>query len=298
VAKDHVLVVLPVAVRFVPKRPPNRRSPGLQKATIVGEGEIDVDALGRVLCAFRWAEECITRRVLVSHAWAGPGYGHYVHPRVGDEVLIAYLDGDPNEPIVVGRLNNAMAPPPVPLPELKTVSLWRTKSSPGGDGYNEIFFDDQAGGEVLAFRAQLDHRLFVGRDSESFIGHNLSAEITGDSHTSVRGSTVHSAGVASSFDVPKFTVIASDTLRLDGTNTTMHSAARTDNIDLAYKVNASVEHHHCSAVWQMTGPNFHVDSDSIILQAGGSKIEITAGGIIIKSAGPVVVNGDVIKLNC
>jgi type VI secretion system secreted protein VgrG len=105
---------MPARQRLVPARLPKPKVGGLHTAKVVGEGEVDVDPLGRVLCELNWDHRPWTRRVRVSQAWAGPGYGF---------VTLS----------------------PLTLPAQNTVSTWRSKSSPGGDGYNEILMDDPAG---------------------------------------------------------------------------------------------------------------------------------------------------------
>jgi len=296
IQREHMLVCVPLTVRFVPKRPAKKRIAGLQKASIVGDGEIDVDELGRVLCAFRWSEDCVTRRVLVSQAWAGPGYGHYVHPRVGDEVLIAYLDGDPNEPIVIGRVNNAIAPPALTLPKEKTVSLWRTRSSPGGDGFNEIRMDDLAGEEMFSMHAQRDFQTVVERNSNTQIKSNLVV------HT-VENATA-STGVSSAVTVPKY-LIAVDEIIIASTNSLFCAAYRTDEIAYVLNVNVPNEYHH-NSLWQMDGGAFEVyTSSQALLQCEGAQvllrpgsIELSIGGASIKlTPGNITAIAGLIDLN-
>ncbi len=151
----------------VPYRParktPRPVAPGLQSATVVGPpgAEIHTDELGRVRVQFPWDREgklddnssCWMR---VSQGWAGAGFGMFMLPRVGQEVLVAFLDGDPDLPIVAGRAFNGRELVPYKLPDHKTVSTWKSSSSPGGAGYNEIKFEDQAGQELVYMQAQRD----------------------------------------------------------------------------------------------------------------------------------------------
>ena len=128
--------------------------------------EIDASELGEVMVRFRWDKRNkqvdTSRPVRVSQAWAGQDYGLVCLPRVGDEVIVDFLDGDPDEPIIIGRLHNGVNVRPHRAPSEQTVSVWRSKSSPGGDGYNEILLDDKAGAERLDLRAQHDyHRLVL-----------------------------------------------------------------------------------------------------------------------------------------
>ena len=184
-----------------PYRPPHRKRPlifGTQSARVVGdgpEGTVDVDELGRVKVELRWDRRNLwqndapgkgnpTRRVRVAQAWAGPGYGFVTLPRVGDEVIVAYSDGNPDEPLVIGRVHNAVSVTPLNLPEAqKTLSVWKSQSfGPNGpvEGSSYISMDDAAGAEVLAMQAQRDFAFFVGR--------NATTMVTADEATTIRGS--------------------------------------------------------------------------------------------------------------
>ncbi len=123
----------------------------MQSAIVTGPPgeEIHTDEHGRVRVQFPWDREgkfdddssCWIR---VSQGWAGTGFGMINLPRVGQEVLVGFLDGDPDQPVVVGRVFNAIEQVPYKLPDNKTVSGWKTNSSPGGGGYNEIKLGGQA----------------------------------------------------------------------------------------------------------------------------------------------------------
>ncbi|HSN96916.1 MAG TPA: type VI secretion system tip protein TssI/VgrG, partial [Candidatus Nanopelagicales bacterium] len=131
-------------------RPPRRtakpRVVGVQSATVVGPRgqEIHTDDHGRVRVQFPWDRDaqgsCWLR---VVQGWAGAGLGLFALPRVGQEVLVAFLEGDPDQPVVVGRVSNPLNPPPLKLPEEKTQSVWRSGTTPGGEGYSEIRFEDE-----------------------------------------------------------------------------------------------------------------------------------------------------------
>jgi type VI secretion system secreted protein VgrG len=152
---------------------------GVQTATVVGEKgqEIDPDEFGRVLVQFPWDREgqsddrssCWLR---VSQGWAGTGFGFVTIPRVGQEVLVGFLEGDPDQPIVVGRVFNQTNPVPYALPEHKTRSTWKSQSSPKSDGFNEILFEDLAGAELVFMQAQRDLRKLVKNDEVITVGND------------------------------------------------------------------------------------------------------------------------------
>ena len=156
------------------------------------DNEIYVDELGRVRVQFPWDREhgfsgdsSIWMRV--SQGWAGSGYGLFTIPRVGHEVLIAFLDGDPDNPVIVGRVHNGAEPVPFPLPANKTVSTWKTATSPGGGGFNELRFDDAAGREHVYLQAQKDMDHLVKNDLKQAVGHDATRYTQGNDSAAVGG---------------------------------------------------------------------------------------------------------------
>lgn len=166
---------------------------GVESAIVVGPKgeEIHTDEFGRVRVQFHWDRDgqyddkssCWIR---VSQAWAGGAFGMIVLPRVGQEVLVGFLEGDPDQPILVGRAYNKVAPVPFVLPDQKTVSTWKSQSSPKAEGWNEITFDDAASKELMYIQAQrnlsklvkanenertgVNRTIIVGANRSSFIG--------------------------------------------------------------------------------------------------------------------------------
>lgn len=137
---------------------------GVQSAIVVGpSGEtIHTDEWGRVRVQFPWdrdnhsAPDDTSCWMRVSQGWAGRGYGQLQLPRVGQEVLVGFLHGDPDHPVVVGRVFNAIQPAPEVLPDTKTQSIWRSDAAlgPQGTGYNQILFEDKKGEELVQVQAQ------------------------------------------------------------------------------------------------------------------------------------------------
>jgi type VI secretion system secreted protein VgrG len=175
----------------VPYRP-LRRTPkpdvtGVQSAVVVGRAgqEIDTDEFGRVRVQFPWDREgqsdddssCWVR---VSQGWAGTGFGLVNIPRIGQEVLVSFLGGDPDQPVIVGRVFNQSNPVPYKLPDNKTRSTWKSNSSMGGGGFNEIMFEDLAGNELVWMQAQKDQRRLVKNDETITVGHDRQKLVKGD----------------------------------------------------------------------------------------------------------------------
>lgn len=163
-------------------------------ATVVGPAgeEIHTDEFGRVRVQFPWDREgtqddnssCWMR---VSQGWAGAGFGLLALPRVGQEVLVGFVGGNPDQPIVVGRVFNATNEVPYRLPQHKTRSTWRSMSSPGGDGFNELMFEDAAGAELVYLHAQRDRSKMVEHDESIEVGRHRQKEIGGDESEHIVG---------------------------------------------------------------------------------------------------------------
>ena len=155
---------------YRPRLRTSRQTARVQSATVVGGGDINTDELGRVLVQFPWDRSGTnTVWIRVSEAWAGAGFGLITAPRVGHEVLVDFLEGDPEQPIVVGRVFNRTNTVIEPLPARETRSAWKSRSSPGGLGFNEIMLEDRAGSELVYAQAQNDARRLVKHDDTSTI---------------------------------------------------------------------------------------------------------------------------------
>ncbi|WP_422023432.1 type VI secretion system Vgr family protein [Roseibium sp.] len=150
--------VLPAEIPFrTPARTPKPRIPGPQTAKVVGQGEIDVDEYGQIMVEFHWdRDKTQSRRVRVAQIWSGQGWGGIVIPRVDMEVIVQFLEGDPDQPIVVGTVYNAENMPPYSLPGEKNKAGVKSDSTLGGGGYNEFVFDDTKGQELVGVHAEKD----------------------------------------------------------------------------------------------------------------------------------------------
>jgi len=150
---------------------------GPQTATVVGGGEIDVDSQGRIQVQFHWPPDPsfaagASCRLRCAQSWAGAGWGAQFIPRVGMEVVVEFLEGNPDRPLVTGCVYNGAHEPPFALPGSSTQSGWRTNSSPGGGGSNELRFEDAAGGEEIYLHGQRDWTTVIKRDKAQTIGND------------------------------------------------------------------------------------------------------------------------------
>lgn len=156
---------------------PRPRIYGPQTARVVGADgeEIDVDDMGRILVRFHWDhrkdKSC---RVRVAQTWSGNSWGAHWWPRVGDEVIIAYVDGDPDYPMVTGTVYNGEREVPYPLPANKTKGGIKSNSSKGGSGYNEIVLEDKKDSEEIGVHAQKDLNVVILNKETREIGERLS----------------------------------------------------------------------------------------------------------------------------
>ncbi|MCC6875946.1 MAG: type VI secretion system tip protein VgrG [Sandaracinaceae bacterium] len=185
------------------------RIASIQTATVVGPAgeEIHTDPHGRIRVKLHWdrlhpADETGSCWIRVQQAWAGPMWGALFLPRVGMEVIVTFVDGDPDRPIVTGCLYNGANRPPYPLPEEKTKSTLKTRSSPGGNGYNELRFEDRAGAEEIWLHGQKDWNTViendvterVGHDRQRLVLHDESVQIDGHHEQQVGGDRTRSVG--------------------------------------------------------------------------------------------------------
>jgi len=167
----------------LPYRPalitPKPKAAGPESATVVGPAgeEIHTDEFGRVRVQFHWDREGKRDHaagcwIHVNQPWAGTGFGGSNIPRVGQEVIVEFLSGDPDRPIIMGRYFTNTTKVPYTLPANKTQGGFKSMSSPGGGGFNELMFEDKKGGELVRFQAEKDFTGLVKNNSAMNIGAN------------------------------------------------------------------------------------------------------------------------------
>ena len=185
--------LIPHAIPFRPTRTtpvPVMRGP--QTAVVVGPAgeEIYTDEYSRVKVQFHWDrlgknDENTTCFIRVSSVWAGSGWGFIQIPRIGQEVIVDFLEGDPDQPIITGRVYNANQMPPYDLPGSATQSGWKSNSSPGGGGWNELRFEDKKGSEEVYFQAEKDHNELVKNNETRTIGNDWVEDVGNDATQSI-----------------------------------------------------------------------------------------------------------------
>lgn len=180
--------VIPSDVPYRPaRRTPRPTVKGVQTAIVVGPSgeEIHTDEHGRVKVQFHWDRQgrrddrssCWMR---VSQLWAGGAFGAMFIPRVGQEVVVDFIEGDPDRPIVVGGVYHRTNVPPYLLPAEKTKSTIKTNSTPGGSGSNELRFEDRRGNEEVYLHAQKDWNIQIEHDKGQQVLHDETLHVAHD----------------------------------------------------------------------------------------------------------------------
>ncbi|MGL5043797.1 MAG: type VI secretion system tip protein TssI/VgrG [Plesiomonas sp.] len=250
---------------------------GPQMATVVGpQGEeIYCDEHGRVKLQFPWdrygaSDDQSSCWVRVSQGWAGGQYGMITVPRVGHEVIVSFLEGDPDQPVVTGRTYHATNRPPYALPAHKTRTVLRTETHQG-QGFNELRFDDQAGQEEIYIHGQKDLNLLIQHDVAWHIKH--------DQHTTI--------------DNTRLTRIkADDHLTVNG--------EKRDHIKADYSLTVDNTMHQKlgQSLLMQAGHEVHIKSGAKIVLEAGSEITVKVGGSFVKiDAEGVTISGPTIKMN-
>ena len=303
----------PYGQAFRPER--TTRKPtvaGPQTALVVGDGaagDITTEKYGRIKVQFHWdrlgkknAESSCWLRVATS--WAGKGWGMISLPRLGQEVVVAFLEGDPDQPLVVGSVYNAEQQVPYELPANATVSTLKSRSKKGGAAeFNELRFEDDPGKEYVLMQAQKDRLEFVedtlkseiGKDEHRTVKKDRKEKIEGEHHLQVVKDVKHK------FDGKMSTTVAQD--MLFKTNA-MHSLEAAQDITAksgtAYSIKAGTDMH------VKVGMNTGVDSGMNVHIKGGVNVVIEAGVMITLKAGPasvvlgpdgVSITGPLVKIN-
>jgi type VI secretion system secreted protein VgrG len=188
---------IPFTVPFRPQRTtPKPFVQGPQTAVVVGPSgeEIYTDKYGRVKVQFFWdregeQDENSSCWVRVSQPWAGKNWGALNIPRIGQEVIVEFLEGDPDRPIITGRVYNAEQMPPYTLPDNMTRTTFMSRSTQGGtsSNYNEFRIEDKTGSEQVFIHAEKDMDVRVKNDSREFVGNDRSLIVKGDQKEEVDG---------------------------------------------------------------------------------------------------------------
>ncbi|WP_085721616.1 type VI secretion system Vgr family protein [Pseudomonas sp. B22(2017)] len=184
-------VLVPGRIEWRPAPLPKPRIDGPHMATVVGPPgeEIYCDEWGRVKVSFPWDRESENNEfsscwVRVSQGWAGGSWGSMAIPRIGQDVIVQYVNADPDQPMITGRTYCGDQLPPYDLPEHKTRMTIKSQTHKG-DGFNELRFEDELGKEEVFIHAQRDQNNVVGNDETTRVGRNRVEQVGNDEHLSI-----------------------------------------------------------------------------------------------------------------
>ncbi|KEF32995.1 VgrG protein [Marinobacter nitratireducens] len=263
---------------------------GPQIALVTGPDgeEIHCDQYGRVKVRFPWDrysnnDEHSSAWLRVSQGWAGGQYGFMALPRIGHEVIVSFLDGDPDQPIITGRTYHATNTPPYSLPEHKTRTTLKTQTHKG-EGSNELRFEDEADQEQIYVHAQKDLDLLtehnrtevIKNDSHLAVENDRFAHTKGNSHHTVDGEKREQTGKDHSFNVSGTLHLKAGTAWLSDSGTELHIKAGQKAV-----IEAGAE------ITLKAGGSF-VKIDPSGVAMGGASIKMNAGGAKGKGSGQEV----------
>ncbi|MBL8896539.1 MAG: type VI secretion system tip protein VgrG [Planctomycetes bacterium] len=311
---------------------PQRRTPkphvrGPQTAMVVGPSgaEVHTDEHGRIKVQFHWDRE--GQRDDASSCWirvmqpsAGKGAGVLFLPRVGQEVVVEFLDGDPDRPLVTGAVYNANTTPAFALPGSKTISGWRSRSHGGAtNAVNELSFDDTKDAELIYLHAQKDeqHRVlhdrkdFVGNDEHRTIVANSKLSVGGDTHATYTGDVLTQIDGSESAKIAgdrKEKVEGADNLEVGGD--ALQKIAGELGLDVGSKMKTKVgQELHVDAGMKMLlksgqdwaaegGMNMHLKGGMNVVIEAGTQLTLKAGaGFVVISASGVAISGPQVMIN-
>ena len=289
---------------------------GAQTALVVGPSgeEVYVDRHGRIKVQFHWdrygqKNENSSCWIRVASPWAGDGWGAVHIPRIDNEVLVEFIEGDPDRPIVVASVYNADQTPPFPLPGARLQSGVKSRSSKGGGGHNEITLTDSKGEEQIHIHAQHDMVTTVLHDQTRQIRNNRTTTVDVDDTETVGGNQSMAVGGNrnASIGADDTTEVGSNLKMTAGSNVELHagtdveihagaSGTLTAGSSLSIEGGASVS---------VDGPTVTISGATTIkLESGASSITMTPGSIALSSPmitisgdGMVTVSGGLVKIN-
>ncbi len=306
---SNTFTCIPLSVPFRPLRiTPRPTVKGLQPAVVTGPSgeEIYSDKYGRVKVQFFWdrlgkKNENSSCWIRVSQPWAGKNWGAVFLPRIGQEVIVDFLESDPDQPLITGRVYNAEQMPPYTLPDMQTRSTIQSRSSKGGGppNYNEIRFEDLKGSEQIFVNAEkdMDHR--VENDSREYIGNNRHLIVNAsqlelvktDKHLQVLGKQYEKIYSDKSLQVGgncMESIVGNHSVNISGDR--MESVTGDDSRSVTGNVKEQVEQGVSQQIGmnynQEAGENINVTAGMTINLMGGMAVNITGGSTGVSIVGP------------
>ncbi len=289
---EFTAIPVPYAYR-PPQRHKRAKVYGPQLAMVVGvadsDDEIHTDSYGRIKVLFHndrlaAADSGASVWMRVMQPWAGPNWGTMFIPRVGMEVVVQFVDGNPDNPVVTGSVYNSVNKPPFTLPDEKTKSTIKTSSSIGGDGFNELSFEDAAGQEQIIVHAQKDFNKKVLNNQSRNVGCDDSTSIGGNQSLSVKKDRTHSVEGSETL-----TITGSQKITITGAATSDGQTVTGGQLDITgkYKLDASeaIDVQAPDYIKLQVGSTFiHIEPTKITLQqADGCRVVLSPESALVGS---------------
>mgnify|MGYP001002968483 CR=1 FL=1 len=300
---------IPSSVPARPAAPRHRPRQVSETAVVVGPpgAETYVDEHGRIKVQFHWdlqgrrdgRSSCWVR---VAQSLAGQGWGAQLIPRVGMEVVVTFLGGDLDRPLVTGAVYNALHPWPFPLPQEVQKSGLRTASTPGANGFHELSFDDTAGHERLFIHAQHDADRIVRHDDREAVGNDQTTEVAKNrrAHIGLKDETSAGEEIRAGIGQTTTGAVMRDksyavstgdaTFALDGPDAALSASG---NINLHAAGNVDIE---AGGKVRIAAPIVAVEAGMVVINGDASIIAKSGGPVVVKGA-TVTINGDTITEN-
>jgi len=323
---------IPDSVVFRPARStPKSLVSGIQTAVVVGPKgeEIYCDEFGRVKVQFHWDREGQTDDksscwIRVAHNIAGKKWGFMAIPRIGQEVVVDFLEGDPDRPLIVGSVYNAEQMPHYKLPDEQTKTYIKTNSSKSGDGFNELRFEDKKDKEQIFLHAQrnLDARVradsmeSVGGNRHLIVGGQKNGSKTGDQHEMVyrdRHETVHRNQeehiggdmtlMIGGIDGPgnqDIVVKKNKTERIDADNHLHVKGNRNEKVGVTQSLTVGTDQQEKVGMNHAldAGMNIHLKAGmNVVIEAGMTITLKAGGGFVVVGPTGVTISGTPVLLN-
>jgi type VI secretion system secreted protein VgrG len=273
---------IPWDVFYRPPMRPRKTMLVSQTARVTGPAgeEIYCDEYGRVKVELPWDRAELNSEnsscwLRVSSSWAGENFGAVTIPRIGMEVVVTFLDGNPDHPFITGCAPNKVNAVPYPLPEHKTKTVLRSQSTPFTGGYNELSLEDRAGQEKIFLRAQRDIEQLILNDSDTKVGNDRREQITRDSHSLISNDRFEQV------DHHSASLIKGDELHTtEGARNTVIGG----NELITISGNSSTTAEGTLVI--QAGPHAHVTAAHVVIKADSS-LTLECGGhhIVINAAG-------------
>ena len=310
---QQTAMLVPGRTEWRPAPLPRPRVDGPHMATVVGPPgeEIHCDEWGRVKVSFPWDRESQNNAfsscwVRVSQGWAGGSWGSMAIPRIGQEVIIQFVNGDPDQPVITGRTYCADQLPPYDLPRHKTRMTIKSQTHKG-DGFNELRFEDELGQEEVFIHAQKDQNIVVRHDESTQIGNDRKEQVNNDESILIGRDRAETVGNDERVD------IGHDATLVIGRNQTIKIAKdrvetignhRHDQIaanhhtriggNLEQQVEGHVELEARGEIRRRTQRYELRTAEAVVIQGPGGSIRIDAAGITLDSP-TIRINGQVLQ---